>query len=260
MQPITLNLFVLIGIALAVMFFGYFFGLYEGRGQGYKKRKAEEHEEKKDIPLSVSAPVIKDDPGLLRLKSENNQLRLDMDGQRVETTAPLAPAQRKRLIDLLTLIRPFLEGGQPAQAAPKPAPASQSKSPPVPGPVPISPPVSSSVPLTPADQAMFTNLTQSNVEPVPARITFGLSPKKKPEQPAAALNMVQQIDEILQLKLANTPLAGQGIKIQEAPSGGVMVMVGLNKYEGVGDVPDTAIKAVLQAAVAEWEKKYTPGL
>jgi hypothetical protein len=246
MQPITLNLFVLIGIALAVMFFGYFFGLYEGRGQGYKKRKAEEHEEKKDIPLSVSAPVIKDDPGLLRLKSENNQLRLDMDGQRVDTTAPLAPAQRKRLIDLLTLIRPFLEGGQPAQAAPKPAPAS--------------PPVSSSAPLTPADQAMFTNLTQPKVEPVPARITFGLSPKKKPEQPAAALNMVQQIDEILQLKLANTPLAGQGIKIQEAPSGGVMVMVGLNKYEGVGDVPDPAIKTVLQAAVAEWEKKYTPGL
>lgn len=37
MQPITLNLFVLIGIALAVMFFGYFFGLFEGRGQGYKK-------------------------------------------------------------------------------------------------------------------------------------------------------------------------------------------------------------------------------
>lgn len=240
MQPITLNLFVLIGIALAVMFFGYFFGLSEGRGQGYKKRKAEE----KDMPLPVSVPVIKDDPGLLRLKSENNQLCLDMDGQRVDTSVPLAPAQRKRLIDLLTLIRPFLEGGQPAQAAPKPAP--------------VSPPVSTSAPLTPAEQAMFTNLAQPKVEPVPARIS--LIPKKKSERPAAALSMVQQIDEILQLKLADTPLAGQGIKIQEAPGGGVMVMVGLKKYEGVGDVPDPAIKAVLQAAVAEWEKKYTPGL
>ena len=240
MQPITLNLFVLIGIALAVMFFGYFFGLSEGRGQGYKKRKAEEQ----DKPLPVSMPIIKDDPGLLRLKSENNQLRLDMDGQPVDTSAPLAPAQRKRLIDLLTLIRPFLEGGQPAQAAPRPAP--------------VSPPVSSSAPLTPAEQAMFANLTQPKVEPVPARIS--LIPKKKSERPAAALSMVQQIDEILQLKLVDTPLAGQGIKIQEAPGGGVMVMVGLKKYEGVADVPDPAIKAVLQAAVAEWEKKYTPGL
>jgi hypothetical protein len=240
MQPITLNLFVLIGIALAVMFFGYFFGLSEGRGQGYKKRKAEEQ----DKPLPVSMPIIKDDPGLLRLKSENNQLRLDMDGQRVDTTVPLMPAQRKRLIDLLTLIRPFLEGGQPAQAAPKPAP--------------VSPPVSTSAPLTLAEQALITNLNQPKVEPVPARIS--LIPKKKLEQPAATLSMVQQIDEILQLKLVDTPLAGQGIKIQEAPGGGVMVMVGLKKYEGVADVPDPAIKAVLQAAVAEWEKKYTPGL
>ena len=240
MQPITLNLFVLIGIALAVMFFGYFFGLFEGRGQGYKKRK----EEEKDRPLPVSVPVVKDDPGLLRLKSENNQLRLDMDGQRVDTSMHLAPAQRKRLIDLLTLIRPFLEGGQPAQAAPKP--------------VPVSPPVSPSAPLTPAEQVLITNLNQPKVEPVPARIS--LIPKKKSEQPAAALSMVQQIDQILQLKLVDTPLAGQGIKIQEAPGGGVLVMVGLKKYEGVGDVPDPAIKAVLQAAVAEWEKKYTPGL
>jgi hypothetical protein len=96
------------------------------------------------------------------------------------------------------------------------------------------------------------------VEPVPARVS--LVPKKKSEQPAAALSMIQQIDEILQLKLVNTPLANMGIRIQDAPGGGVMVMVGLKKYEGVGDVPDPAIKAVLQAAVAEWEKKYTPGL
>ena len=256
MQPITLNLFVFIGIALAVMFFGYFFGLSEGRGQGYKKRKAEEQ----DKPLPVSAPVIENDPGLLRLKSENNQLRLDMDGQRVDTTVPLAPAQRKRLIDLLTLIRPFLEGGQPAQTAPKPAPVSPPVYTSAPRPAPVSQPISSSAPLTPAEQAIITNLTQPKVEPVPARISFGRSPKKIQEQPAAALSMVQQIDEILQLKLVDTPLAGQGIKIQEAPGGGVMVMVGLKKYEGVGDVPDPAIKAVLQAAVAEWEKKYTPGL
>lgn len=250
MQQVTLNLFVLIGIALATMFFGYFFGLSEGRGQGYKKRKAEEQ----DKPLPV-APVIKDDPGLLRLKNENNQLRLDMDGQRVDTSAPLDPAQRKRLIDLLTLIRPFLEGGQPAQAAPKPAPVSQAVS--TPKPVPAPPPASSSAP-TPAERAMFANPAPPKVEPVPARVS--LVPRKKSEQPAAALSMVQQIDEILQLKLVNTPLANMGIKIQEAPGGGVMVMVGLNKYEGVGDVPDPAIKAVLQAAVAEWEKKYTPGL
>ena len=38
---------VVIGIAIAAMFFGYFFGLFEGRGQGYKKRQKEEAEDKK---------------------------------------------------------------------------------------------------------------------------------------------------------------------------------------------------------------------
>ena len=33
------------GIALAAMFFGYGFGLFEGRSQGYKKGKAEVEQE-----------------------------------------------------------------------------------------------------------------------------------------------------------------------------------------------------------------------
>ncbi|HET6846503.1 MAG TPA: hypothetical protein VFH29_06685, partial [Anaerolineales bacterium] len=36
-----ISILALIGIAIAAMFFGYFFGLLEGRGQGYKRgRKA----------------------------------------------------------------------------------------------------------------------------------------------------------------------------------------------------------------------------
>ena len=40
---------------IAALIFVYFFGLFEGRGQGYKKRRAEEAETKKDEP--VPAPV-----------------------------------------------------------------------------------------------------------------------------------------------------------------------------------------------------------
>ena len=248
MEPFSLDAFVLIGIALATMFFGYFFGLFEGRGQGYKKRK-EEVSEERNAPVAlppVAPPVVVDDPGLLRLKNENNKLRLDVDGQRVDSSVPVSPALRKRLIDLLTLIRPFLEGGQPAPAAPAPAP--------------VSPPAARPTPITPAERVMFTSSTQApKVEPVPAKIDFSILSRKKEEQPAP-LSMIEQIDQILQLKLVNTPLASLGIKIQDVPDGGVVVIVGNNKYEGVGDVPDPEIKSLLQAAVAEWEKKYTPGL
>ena len=37
-----ISLWALVGIALASMFFGYFFGLAEGRGQGSRKRAKDE--------------------------------------------------------------------------------------------------------------------------------------------------------------------------------------------------------------------------
>jgi hypothetical protein len=252
-MDLQFSLLAVVGIGLGTMFFGYFFGLFEGRNQGYKRRKKEEASEVKALP-PVSPPaaspqvVVKDDPGLLRLKSENNQLRLEVDGQRVDV--PLQATQRKRLIDLLTLIRPFLEGTAQSPA-PQAATPFQSR------PVPSTPPPT----LTPAEQrAVFGSQAQPKVEPVPARISLGLGRKKEEEKPVAPLTMVEQIDAILQAKIANTPLAAFGLKIQEGPGGLVNVIVGDKKFEGVGDVPDPNIQAVLRAAVAEWEKKFTPGL
>src|SRR5689334_23301131 len=88
---------------IAGLVFVYLFGLYEGRGQGYKKRKAEEEQEKKDQP--ARAPEIKtetvtiDDPGLLRVKNENGSFALDLDGVRANPLS-LSQEQRKRLIDM----------------------------------------------------------------------------------------------------------------------------------------------------------------
>jgi hypothetical protein len=71
---------------------------------------------------------------------------------------------------------------------------------------------------------------------------------------------VAQIDSILQAQLAGTPLGERGIRLQESPEGGVIVWVGLNKYQGVDDVPDDQIKAAIRAAINTWEAKYTPGI
>ena len=218
-----------------------------GRGQGYRKRRKEEELEVK-APPEPAAPqiVVKDDPGLLRLKRQDNQLALEVDGQRL--ASPLPPAQRKRLIDLLNLIRPFLESGTLSpQAAPKPAPVPPARP---------APPVT----LSPEEQkAVLGSQPQPKVEPVPATLSFSL-PKKKEEPAPAPLTMVEQIDQILQSKIANTPFASLGLKIQEGPGGTVNVIVGDRKYEAVGDVPDPKIQAVLRAAVEEWENKFTPGL
>ncbi len=71
--------------------------------------------------------------------------------------------------------------------------------------------------------------------------------------------MIGQIDAILQAKLVGTPLATRGVRLVESANGGAMVVVGLNRYAEVGDVPDPDVQAVIRAAIAEWENKYTPG-
>lgn len=229
---------------LAGLIFVYIFGLYEGRGQGYKRRKAEEAEEKKKQPASIPAPapvtVKVDDPGLLRIKNENGYLTLDLDGSRVDTTA-ITGDQRKRLIEMLNLMRPWLEGklvGAPASPPPPGATPPLAQ----PGPAPVI-----SMPPTPPPAS----------QPSPSRPST-IAKEDRPIAPAGSI--VSQIDSILQARLVGTPLESRGVFLAQSPEGGVMVYVGLTKYTGLDDVPDPEIKAAIRAAISEWENKYTPGL
>ena len=63
------------------------------------------------------------------------------------------------------------------------------------------------------------------------------------------------MDEILQEKLADSNMAGRGIRIMDTPSADLVVMVGLSKYDGIEAVPDPEIQAIIREAVAEWGKR-----
>jgi len=80
------------------------------------------------------------------------------------------------------------------------------------------------------------------------------------DEPTGPQNMVVQIDHILHSRLTGTPLEDKGIHLQESIHGGVLVWVGMEKFEAIDDVPDDEIKQAIRAAIAEWENKYTPGL
>ncbi len=231
----------LIGIALAAMFFGYGFGLFEGRGQGYKKRKQEEASDPSLHP--VIPPPPPPDNSVLKLSLDSSQRPcLDMDGRRIDTSQ-MSPDQRRRLIDLMVLMRPWIDASpvarpEPAVANPTRQPATQQPYAAAPAPQ-AAPRVSSPAPAVP---------------PVPGNAASASEP------PASTpTTMVGQIDAILQTRLAGTSLAGRGIRLVESSNGGAMVIVGLNRYPGVGDVPEPEVQAAIRAAIAEWEKKYTPG-
>lgn len=244
--------YVSIGLIIG-MVLGWVIGFFDSNGRAAKKITAAEanaeikvKEAERKIAEAKQPPqlaqTLPDDPGLLRLKKDNERFTLEMDGKLV--TGELSPDKRKRLIELVTVIRPWLEGKQSPPAAPQPATPIQNQ--------PTTPLQTQPAP-DPAQDAV-SRPVQPSAQPLPA--------VKKPEaeKNISSLSIVQQIDTVLQAHLVDTPLAKRGIRLQESIQGGVEVYVGLQKFHAVDDVPDEEIKTVIRAAIAEWEKKYTPGM
>lgn len=220
-----------IGILLGILFFGYIFGLFEGRSQGYKRRKKEEDAEEREKPQNM---VQEDKPheqagetNLLSLAEDINQkMHIEIDEQRIDNP-PLTPEQRRRLITLLNQIRPWLETGAAS---------------------------------TTSEQ--FTHpgtgaVGMANTSRIATQIPVMNEPSI--DDMATAGSMVAQIDKILQVKIIGTSLADRGIRLLESPEGGVSVYIGLTRYNSVADIPDPAIQAAIQSAIAEWENSATTG-
>jgi hypothetical protein len=214
---------------------GWFIGFLDSNLRTAKKIEAVEANAEKMIEqaeqklalASQPSQTQQDDPGLLRLKKNGGRYTLELDGALV--SGELSQDKRKRLIELITVFRLWLEGETSSPAAAQPA-APDSVRDAIPQPI------------------------QSSPKPA--------APDRKPEaeKNISSLSIVQQIDTVLQARLADSPLDKRGIRLQESIQGGVEVYVGLQKFLTVDDVPDEAIKNAIRAAIAEWEKKFTPGM
>ncbi len=235
-------LYILIGVAI-----GWFIGFLDSNRNMQKKVRAAEfnaeikiEEAEKRAALAergfAAANPSHDDPGLLRLKKVNGRHTLELDGALV--TGELTLEMRKRLVELITVFRLWLEPGPASPASSHPI--SPVQTPPMPDPV---------------RKAVSRPMQSSSTQPAVSQ-----SKKAESDKNMASLSIVQQIDTVLQEKLLNSPLGGRGIRLQDSLKGGVEVYVGSQKFETVDDVPDAEIKTAIRSAIAEWEKKYTPGL
>lgn len=243
----TLPTLALWGIGLGAIIIGFLIGYIDSNLRSAKliesaeskaevvrteaeRRIAEVQALKAQIPATTG-----DDPGLLRLKNKNGMPSLEMDGVLLNTKNT-SPDQKKRLIELLSVIRPWLEGGQSIPVAP-PQPMS-------------APPVASQPAATPIQSAIPTP-SLSATQPLPVT--------NLTEKEFKALSIIAQIDHVFQTRIAGTPYEAMGIRIFEGSIGSVEVKIGANKYASIDDVPDADIKKAIRAAIAEWEQKYTPG-
>ncbi len=220
---------------LGAVLVGWIIGFLDSNLRTAKKIQAAEanaeikiREAERRIALGAQAPEkAKDNPGLLRLKNENGRFIVEIDGLPVDRS--LSPDKKKRLVELITIFRPWLDGGQASQT-----------------------------PISAQTQSVIAAVQEPISRPLQP---ISLAPKKsETEKNIASLSIVQQIDTVLQARLLNTPLEKQGIRLQESPQGGVEVYVGLQKFLTVDDVPDTFVKSEIRGAIADWEEKYTPKL
>jgi len=74
---------------------------------------------------------------------------------------------------------------------------------------------------------------------------------------ASTKSIAAQIDEILQEKIEGTEMAQRGVRLLELPNKGMVVMIGLDQYGGVDEVPDDEIRSMIKSAVAEWENRVS---
>jgi hypothetical protein len=251
--------YVFIGLMIG-MVIGWVIGFFDSNSRTSKKIEAAEANAEikmKEAERKIAeaeqnlqpSQTKQSDPSLLSLKKNDGRFTLEMDG--VLVTDGLSIDRRKRLIELLTVFRLWLDGGQSSPAASQPAAPIPASRPPEPDPVQVA--ISHPVPVS----------LRNAPPPVPVPVTLQSlvqTKKPEPEKNIASLSIVQQIDTVLQERLLNSPLAKRGIRLQESIQGGVEVYVGLNKFLAVDDVPDEEIRTAIRAAIAEWEKKYTPGL
>jgi hypothetical protein len=224
---------------------GYVFGMIDSRFTSSLKKKPQE------LP-----PAPPEDPGLLKVSlDKDKKIRLTLDGFQILDPAAMSVEQRQKLVNVIVQIRPWLDG-KPVQVAPV-APVSPVTPvvavAPAPGnaqPAVVPQPIAR--PASPAQSASIPeDLRISPVKGIASMVTKDVKAVSE-KKPATIVGM---IDEVLQARLAGSPLKNRGIKLEDGAMGGVIVCVGSERFEGVGNVPDPEIRDFIKAAIAEWEKR-----
>lgn len=228
-MEISLSLTTLIFLFVVCLCGGIAIGAMFGRA---KKSEPEPQDEKKqqetELPPPPKSLANEEDVEILRAwRDRGESLWLEMDGKRLENKNALDASQKKRLLKLVLDLRPWLDVPPAATTSAAPAPRPQVQETPSPASRP------------------------SIFSPRPPKAGV----KSEEEKPKVSLkSIVEQIDEVLQQKLAGTVFESREIRLVEGAGGAVIVQIKNDRFEGIDAVPDAEIRGLIRQAVAEWEK------
>lgn len=182
---------------------------------------------------------------------EGKKVVPEVGGRMIHSLKELDDTQRTRLARLMD----FLRTGSPAVTSPEvaatPPPTQQVE-------------VQKPPPKKSVTRPVF-DVSQAVVESTPPPASFSLlsalGRALQPDTskvPVTQKSIAAQIDEILQEMLAGTHLAHKGVRLMELPDKGMVVLVGLEQYPGVDEVPDPQVRQAIRDAVAAWENQVAP--
>ena len=80
-----------------------------------------------------------------------------------------------------------------------------------------------------------------------------------PVKTSAPQSMVAQVDAILQEKIIEAKMQKWAVRLTEFPTRGMVVLVGLEQYDGIDEVPYERVRKIIRASVAEWERRAETG-
>ena len=217
----------LVLIALVAIGIGFALGSLVTGSRG--ERKQTEKPKTQTVPSLVQVAGIMTDRG-------GKVAYLLVDGKVVRSGRDLSKEQRARLTPYLEVVNSwFRETLSPPMAEPA-----------------ISQAQTDSVKGGTSDSGA-ADVQRPSINPVNI-LSRAMVPDLPPEPPKS---IVVQIDDILQEKLEGSPLSKRGIRLRELPNQAMTVMVGLDQYDGVDEVPDEEIRNLIRSAVNEWEKRVS---
>jgi hypothetical protein len=164
---------------------------------------------------------------------EGEALVIELDGKEYRRSYNLSRVQNSQVQKLILELNDWLTS-TPARQLEDPEPFTPEQPAPEGGPAEDATPRLSFNPVN-----MVVNALQADVQR-----------SQLPEE-----SIISQIDDILQEKLKDSSLEGEPIRLMEQPEMGMVVMVGLDRYEDVDEVPRDEIKEIIRSAVKEWEQR-----
>ena len=193
---------------------------------------------------------------LLRHDPVSGEYKLEIDGKAISSLADLTDQEEAELKIALTEVNRWMGALQiPAQEQEGQRPVQEQRRTPAEPVTDVAPSVS--IPTAPERPARVFMPT-STVTPLSRPGLFGAIPRAVQadvKAPVVQRTIAQQVDEILQEMLKDSPLRQHGVRIADTPKGGLAVWVGLDQYDGVNDVPDEDVRTLLKAAVDVWKKQ-----